>query len=147
MSTKERTQDIPSGGDGKAYFTLNGSRQDAFWIAKISGKVEPIVENKKPLGATMQQQAVRGLKGTGDMSYYNTTKEFIKAWRDYKNGGSVPEIELQYYSDSGTDVYDRVEVVMTGVIPASVPFGSLDDSSNDAQKMDTSFTFDDFDLI
>lgn len=147
MSTNVRLQDVPSGGDGKAYFTLNGTRQDAFLIAKISGKLEPIVENKKLLGAIMQQNAVRGVKGTGDMSYYNTSAAFIKAWRDYKNGGSVPKIELQYYSDSGTGVYDRVEVVMAGVIPASIPFGALDDSSTDAQKLDTSFTFDDFDVL
>ena len=140
-------QDVPSGGDGKAYFTLNGRRVDAFQIAKISGTLEPIIENKKFLGERMQQNAVRGAKGTGDMTYYNTSKEFIKAWRDYKNGGAVPDIDLQYYSDAGTGVYDRVEVTMSGVIPAKVPFGALDDSSNDAQKLDTSFTFDDFDVL
>ncbi len=147
MSKKVNLQDVPSGGDGKAYITLNGSRVAAFQIAKISGKVEPLTENKKFLGDRFQQTAVRGVKGTGDMSYYNTTSAFIKAWRNYKNGGSVPEIELQYYSDAKTGKYDRVEVIMTGVIPANVPFGTLDDSSADAQKLDTSFTFNDFDLV
>jgi hypothetical protein len=147
LSTKERLQDVPSGGDGKAYFTLNGNRLPAFLIAKISGTLEPLVENKKFLGDRFQQNAVRGVKGSGDMSYYNTTDEFIKAWRDYKNGGRVPDIELQYYSDAKTGEYDRVEVVMSGVIPEKIGFGALDDSSNDAQKMDTSFTFDDFDVL
>ncbi len=147
MSEKVNLQDVPSGGDGKAYITLDGSRVDAFQIAKISGKLEPTVENKKFLGERMQQSAVRGLKGSGDMSYYNTTKAFIKAWRAYKNGGDVPDISLQYYSDAETGEYDRVEVIMTGVLPASVSFGALDDSSTDAQKMDTSFTFNDFDLV
>ncbi|TQI69005.1 phage tail tube protein [Clostridium sp. KNHs216] len=144
---KQRLQDVPSGGDGKAYFNLNGSRLDAFRIAKITGKLEPIVEEKKFLGDRMQQHAVRGLKGTGDMSYYQVTAEFIKAWRDYKNGGDVPDIELQYYSDPETSNSERVEVVMTGAIPANIPFGALDDSSNDAQKLDTSYTFDDFDVL
>lgn len=144
---KERLQDVPSGGDGKAYFNLNGSRMDAFSIAKITGKVEPNVEEKKFLGDRMSQHAVRGLKGTGDMSYYNTSTEFIKVWRDYKNGGPVPDIELQYYSDAETSNSERIEVVMTGVIPANVPFGALDDNSNDSQKLDTSYTFDDFDVL
>lgn len=147
MSKKINLQDVPSGGDGKAYITLNGSRVDAFRIAKITGKLEPDVEEKKFLGERMSQHAVRGLKGTGDMSYYQLSATFIKAWREYKNGGSVPDIELQYYSDAGTKNSNRVEVVMTGVIPANIPFGALDDSSNDAQKHDTSFTFDDFDEI
>lgn len=147
MGEKINLQDVPSGGDGQAYITLNGNRTAAFKIAKISGKLEPVVENKKFLGERMQQSAVRGAKGSGDMSYYNTTKEFIKAWRDYKNGGKVPDISLQYYSGTDSGEYDRVEVIMTGVIPASIPFGTLDDSSNDAQKLDTSFTFNDFDLV
>lgn len=147
MSRKERLQDVPSGGDGKAYFTLNGNRLPAFLVAKITGKLEPNVEEKKFLGERMSQHAVRGAKGTGDMSYYNTSPEFIKAWRDYKNGGRVPDVELQYYSDAETSGSERVEVVMSGVIPANIPFGALDDSSNDAQKMDTSFTFDDFDVL
>lgn len=147
MSKKINLQDVPAGSDGKAYFTLDGSRVDAFQIAKITGKLEPNVEEKKFLGERMSQHAVRGLKGTGDLSYYNTSPEFIKAWRDYKNGGSVPEIELQYYSDAETRNSERIEVVMTGVIPANIPFGAMDDSSNDAQKLDTSFTFDDFDVL
>lgn len=145
--SKEKLQDIPSGHDGKGYLTLNGDRVDAFKIAKIEGRVEPIVENKQFLGERVQQNAVRGTKIAGDMSYYNVSKAFAKAWRDYKNGGSVPEIELQYYSDANTGNSDRVEVQMTGVIPEKVSFGALDDSSTDAQKMDTSFTANDFDVL
>jgi len=144
---KTRLQNLPTGHDGEAYITLNGNVVEAFKIAKIGGKLEPVVEEKQLLGQRMTQHAVRGLKGTGDISYYNTTDAFIRAYRNYKNGGSVPEITAQYYSDPGTSEYDRIEVTVTGVILASVMMGALDDSSTDAQKMDSSFTFDDFDLI
>lgn len=142
---KTRLQNLPTGHDGEAYITLGGNVVEAFKIAKISGKLEPVVEEKQLLGNRMTQHAIRGLKGTGDMSYYNTTDAFIKAYRNYKNGGAVPVITAQYYSDSGE--YKRIEVTLTGVILASVTTGALDDSSTDAQKMDSSFTFDDFDLI
>lgn len=144
---KTRLQNLPTGHDGEAYITLDGNIVEAFKIAKIAGKLEPVVEEKKLLGNRMTQHAIRGLKGTGDMSYYNTTDAFIKAYRDYKNGGAVPVITAQYYSDPGSGNYNRIAVTLTGVILASVTTGALDDSSTDAQKMDSSFTFDDFDLI
>lgn len=142
---KTKLGNLPSGHDGNAYITLNGRRQDAFKIAKISGKIEPIVEEKMFLGEKTQQHAARGLKISGDISYYQTTPALIKAMRDYKNGSSYPDISLQYYSDSPE--YDRVEVTLSDVILASVATGALDDSSTDAQKHDSSFTADDFDLI
>lgn len=142
---KTRLQNLPSGHDGEAYLNLNGNVVEAFKIAKVSAKLEPIVEEKQLLSNRIQQHAVRGLKGTGDLSYYNTTTALLKAYRTYKNGGSLPDITLQYYSDGG--VYDRVEVTLSGVILAAILMGTLDDSSTDAQKGDSSFTFDDFDLI
>jgi hypothetical protein len=142
---KTKLQNLPSGHDGNAYITINGTVQSAFKIAKIGGKMEPKVENKQFLGGTVEQNAVRGLKISGDMSYYQTTPVLIKAVRDYKNGGSFPDITLQYYSNSPE--YGRIETVLYGVIPASIFFGVLDDSSSDAQKHDTSFTANDFDLV
>lgn len=144
---KNNLQDIPSGHDGKAYFTLNEDRAEAFRIAKIEGRVETTKEDKTFLGSRAQQHAVRGINITGDLSYYNVSNTFAKAWRDYKNGGDVPDIELQYYSDAGTDNSERVEVQMTGVIPDKISFGMLDDSSTDAQKMDCTYTANDFDVL
>jgi len=144
---KDRLQDYFAGHDGAGYVTLNGSIVPAFSIAKITAKLEPVVENKQLLGTNMTQNAVRGLKGTGDLSYYHTTDAFIKAMRTYKNGGAFPDIKIQFYSDSASSQYDRIEVTLSNVIFASVGLGSVDDSSSDAQKLDTSFTFDDFDLV
>jgi hypothetical protein len=147
LSSELKVKDLPSGHDGKAYISLNGDRVDAFYIKKISAKLEPIVENSRPLGQRMTQNALRGLKGTGDLTYCNTTPAFIKAYRNYKNGGDAPDIDLQYYSDSPTDAFDRIEVSLSGVILANVGMGALDDSNDNAQTQDSTFTFDDFDLI
>ena len=144
---KIRLQDIPSGHDGEAYIRLNGSIVPAFKISKISAHTEAIVENRRFLNSMMEQNAQRGIKGAGDMTYYNTTAAFIKAMRDYKNGGSLPDISAQYYSDSKSSEYDRIGVTLSGVILANVGFGALDDGSDNAQTQDTSFTFNDFDLI
>lgn len=142
-----RVQDYFAGHDGKGYVYLNGNIVDAFTIAKITAKLEPVVENKQPLGSNMTQNAIRGLKGTGDMSYYHTTDALIKAMRAYKNGGAFPDITVQFYSGSENSTNDRIEVTLSNVIFATIGLGSLDDSSSDSQKLDTSFTFDNFDLV
>lgn len=143
---KTKLQDVFSGHDGEAYIRLNGSIVSAFKISKINAHTESIVENRRFLNEVMEQNALRGLKGAGDMTYYNTTPAFIKAMRNYKNGGAVPDISLQFHSDSDSSEYDRIGVTLSGVILANVGFGALDDGSDNAQTIDTSFTFNDFDL-
>jgi hypothetical protein len=144
---KYKLQDIPSGHDGKAYISINGERVEAFWIKAIEAKAEPIVDSIRPLGQVMTQNAIRGIKGTGNIEYYHTSKELLKAYRDYKNGGDAPEIDIQYYSDSPTGAFDRQEVFLSNVILASVGAGALDDTNDSAQTHKTTFTFDDFDII
>lgn len=147
MADEIRVQDFPSGHDGKAYINLNGDRVEAFWIKKINARLEPIVENSRPLGQRMTQNAVRGLAGKGDMTYCNATTAFLKAYREYKNGGDLPDVDLQYYSDAETGEYDRVEVSLSGVILATIGMGALDDSSDNTQTQDSAFTFDDYDIL
>lgn len=147
MANDIRVQNIPSGHDGKAYISLNGDRVEAFVIKKINARLEPVVENSRPLGQRMTQNALRGLAGKGDLTYCNTTTAFLKAMRSYKNGGDAPDIDLQYYSDADTGEYDRVEVSMAGVILATVGMGALDDSNDNMQTQDSAFTFDDFDIL
>lgn len=143
---KIRLKDVFSGHDGDAYIRVNGSIVPAFKIAKIDAHTEAVAENRRFLNEMMEQNALRGLKGAGNMTYYNTTPAFIKAMRDYKNGGDPPDISLQFYSAFKHDKKNRIGVTLSDVILANVGFGALDDGSDNAQTIDTSFTFNDFDL-
>lgn len=143
---KTRLQDVFSGHDGEAFIRLNGSIVSAFKISKVSAKLEAIVENRRFLNDMMEQSAQRGLKGSGDLTYYHTTPAFIRAMRNYKNGGAVPDVSLQFYADSEGSEYDRIGVTLSSVILANIGLVALDDSSDNAQTIDTSFTFNDFDL-
>ncbi|WP_101698107.1 phage tail tube protein [Clostridium minihomine] len=140
-----KLQNLPSGHDGQGYLRIKGQVVPAFKISKISAKVEAVVEAKQFLGERFEQNAVRGLKGTGDLTYYHTTPALIQAYRNYKNGSDFPNITLQYYSDNKEE--NRIEVTLSGVVLATVLMGTLDDSSTEAQKNESSFTFNDFDLI
>lgn len=143
---KMRLQDTFSSHDGDGYIRLNGSIVPAFKISKIDAHTEAIVENRRFLNNVMEQNATRGLKGAGNLTYYHTTDAFIRAMRDYKNGGAAPDILLQFYSNSKSSQYDRIGVTLMDVILANIGFGALDDGSDNAQTTDTSFTFNDFDL-
>lgn len=138
-------QNIPSGNDGNGYVTVGGRTLSAFRIAKISGQIEMIKDTQRFLENIFEQNAPRGLRGTGNLSYFNKTSALIEAIREYKNTGVYPEITIQYYSNSPQ--YGRQEVILTGVILDAISFGSLDNSSEAAQILETAFSFDDFDTI
>ena len=145
MSSKKRLQDLPSGGEGTGYLYLNGSIVKAFMLKKITPTVEGIVKNQKFLGERVESNAVRGIKITGDITYYNTSTKLKKAIRDYKNGtAEYPDLTVQYYAENAA--YGREEITLSGVILAKVPLGGLDDSSDDATTQESSFTAEDFDI-
>lgn len=142
---KMKLGNIPSGASGDGYIVLNGEVLAAFRLAKVSAQLEMSKESKRFLGERMTQNAVRGMAGKGNVTYYHTTSAFIKAMKDYQNGGAYPAITLQYNSKSPE--YGNCEVVLRGVILDTISFGALDDSSENAQQFDTAFSFDDFDIV
>lgn len=142
---KMKLGNIPSGASGDGYVILNGEVLGAFRLAKVSAQLEMSKESKRFLGERMTQNAVRGMSGKGNLTYYHTTSAFIKAMKDYQNSGAYPAITLQYNAQSSE--YGNCEVVLRGVILDTVSFGVLDDSSETAQQFDTAFSFDDFDIV
>lgn len=142
---KTKLQNIPSGHDGSGYVTLNGNVEAAFKITKISAQLDIAKETRRFLGERMAQSAIRGMAGTGNVSYAHTTSAFIKAMKEYQNTGKVPEITLQYYAENGE--VGRNEVVLRGVIMDSIMFGALDDSSDNVIINDSAFSFNDFDIV
>lgn len=142
---KTKLQNIPSGHDGTAYVTLNGNVEAGARITKVSAQLDITKETRRFLGERMVQSAIRGIAGTGNLSYSHTTSAFIKAMKEYHNTGKVPEITLQYYAENGE--VGRNEVVLRGVILDSVMFGALDDSSDNSIINDSAFSFNDFDIV
>jgi Protein of unknown function (DUF2001). len=137
-------QDIPAGRDGTGYMSLNGTIDEAFKIKIIKPKTEFTMQNQQFLGSNIEDNAVRGMKITGDLTYYNTSSKLKEAIRRYKNGGSYPDITIQYYSESAA--LGREEITLTGVKLATVPLGGLDDTSSDATVQESTFTANNFDF-
>lgn len=142
---KVKLQNIPAGHDGSGYVTMNGQVLAAFRLSKVSAQLEVVKESKRFLGERMTQNAVRGMSGSGNVTYYHTTSAFAKALKDYQNGADYPDITIQYYSENTER--GRSEVVLRGVILDTVSFGALDDSSDDSIINESAFSFDDFDIV
>lgn len=138
-------QGIPAGHSGKGYITINGRVEQALIIKSIKPKVEFTTQAQQFLGSNVEDNAVRGMKITGDLVYYNTSSALKEAARRYKNGGEYPVLTLQYYAE--TSALGREEITLSGVILATIPLGGLDDSSSDATTQESSFTANDFDLV
>ena len=141
---KKLLSGIPSGHDGDGYVTINGKVCAAFKISSVSAEVKVITEKRRFLGERMTQNAPRGMEGKGKIAYYHTTAALIDAMKNYREGGSYPNITIQYYSD-GDD--GRCEVVLRKVVIDSVSFGLIDDESDKAVINESGFSFDDFDVI
>ena len=142
---KERLAHIPSGHDGNGFISIDGKVIPAFKIAKVTAKLEAVKDSKRFLGDVMTQNVVRGLNGSGDISYYHKTAALIDAMKQYKETGVYPEITLQYYSESPSE--GRCEVILTGVVLDSTPFGALDDGSDTGQVSECPFPFADVVVI
>lgn len=142
---KVKLKNIPSGHDGNGYVTLNGRIHQAFIITKIDAGTEIIKDTRRFLGDRTEQNAPRGIKIAGNISYAHATSVMMEAIRDYKNGGDYPDITIQYYAEN--TARGRCEVVMTDVIIDNISFGMLDDSSDSPMIVDSVFTANDFDII
>lgn len=142
---KKRLQELPAGRDGEGYITVDGRVLNAFRITKVSARVEAKKDSRQFLGERMEQNAIRGMKGAGDLSYAHASGAFIQAMKEYKNTGVYPDITIQYYAEKAAT--GRCEVILTGVILDSVGFGELSDDSDSLIVNDSAFTFDDFDII
>ena len=141
---KKMLSGIPSGHDGDGYVTINGKVCAAFKISSVSAEVKVINEKRRFLGERMVQNAPRGMEGKGKVTYYHTTAALIDAMKNYREGHEYPNITIQYYADCDDG---RCEVVLRKVIMDSVSFGLVDDDSDEAIINESTFTFDDFDVI
>ena len=135
---------IPSGHDGDGYVTIDGKVCAAFKIASISAEVKVVSEKRRFLGERMEQNAPRAMSGLGKLTYYHTTSALMDAMKNYREGAAYPAITIQYhsYGDGG-----RCEVVLRRVVLNQVSFGRINDESDEAIINESSFTFDDFDII
>lgn len=149
MSKQNYTKisDLVTGNEGSAYITVDGENRHFFELSKIDASIEFTVIAKKLLGHRMKQHKVVGAEGKGTISMYNVSPAALAIYNQYIKEGKTPEISIQTTNEDTGSTIGRRTVVMRSCILAKVPVVYLDDESEDLNKFDTDFTFDDLDDI
>ncbi|MBQ6833570.1 MAG: phage portal protein [Lachnospiraceae bacterium] len=142
-----KISDLVTGNEGSAYITVDGENRHFFELSKIDASIEFTVIAKKLLGHRMKQHKVVGAEGKGSLSIYNVSPAALEIYNRYIKEGKTPEISIQTTNEDTSSTIGRRTVVMRHCILAKVPVAYLDDESEDLNKVDTDFTFDDLDDI
>lgn len=145
MGAYTKISDLVTGSEGSAFITIDGQNRYFFELSKIEANIEFTVIAKKLLGHRMKQHKVVGAEGKGSMSIYNVSPAALAIYQQYVKEGKVPQISIQTMNEDTGSTIGRRTVTMRNIILAKVPVAYLDDESEDLNKMDTDFTFDDVD--
>lgn len=145
MSKYTKISDLVSGNEGSAYITIDGQNRYFFELSKLEANIEFTVIAKRLLGHRMKQHKVVSAEGKGNMSIYNVSPAALAIYNQYVKDGKTPHISIQTTNEDTGSTIGRRTVVMRNIILAKVPVAYLDDESEDLNKMDTDFTFDDVD--
>lgn len=137
-----RLADTISSHEGKAFVTIDGSNRELFEVSNLRAQLDMIVTSKRMLGNRMTQHKVTGAEGTGSMTTYFMNSQVLKQAIAYLKSGNYKPLTLQVYNEDAQSTIGKQEVVMTGVILATIPVTALDDGSDDPITFDTDFTFD-----
>lgn len=140
-----KISDLVTGVEGSAYITVDGENRYFFELAKIDANIEFTVIAKRLLGHRMKQHKIVSAEGKGSMSIYNVSPAALAIYQQYVKDGTTPQISIQTTNEDSSSTIGRRTVVMRNVILAKVPVAYLDDESEDLNKSDMDFTFDDVD--
>lgn len=145
MGAYTKISDLVTGSEGSAFITMDGENRYFFELSKIEANIEFTVIAKKLLGHRMKQHKVVGAEGKGSMSIYNVSPAALAIYQQYINEGKTPQISIQTVDEDTGSTIGRRTIVMRDVILAKLPVAYLDDESEDLNKTETDFTFDDVD--
>ncbi|MCP3773657.1 Phage tail tube protein [Paenibacillus tianmuensis] len=136
-----RARDTISGQEGRAYATINGNKEEMFYVKKLEAKVEKEKAEIKALGRRGTQSKAKGWKGTGSMTIYYITTLFRDLMREYMVNGRDTYFDITVSNEDPSSSVGMQTVIIKNVNLDSVIMASLDTGS-DALEEEIAFTFD-----
>ncbi|MBP3037987.1 phage tail tube protein [Bacillaceae bacterium Marseille-Q3522] len=141
-----KAKDIISGQEGTAFATINGRNVEMFYVRAIEATVEKQKSEVKTLGKRGTQHKTTGWTGSGSMTIYAVTSEFIQMAIDYVKNGVDTYFDIKTTNSDPTSSIGRQTVVLLDVNLDSIPIVNLD-TDTEFLEQDLDFTFDDLDLL
>ncbi|MCM3268172.1 phage tail tube protein [Paenibacillus elgii] len=134
-------RDTISGQEGRAYATINGNKEEMFYVKKLEAKVEKEKAEIKALGRRGTQSKAKGWKGTGSMTIYYITTLFREIMNEYMVSGKDTYFDITVTNEDPSSSVGMQTVIIKNVNLDSVIMASLDTGS-DTLEEEISFTFD-----
>lgn len=138
--------DTISGQEGKATAKINGEIRDMFYIKTLEATVEKNKQEVRTLGKRGVQHKTTGWSGTGSMTIYYVTSEFVKMAKDYVKNGVDTYFTITIENNDPTSSIGKQITTLFNVNVDSIPVAKLD-VEDAVLEADLDFTFDDLDLL
>lgn len=138
--------DTISGQEGKATAKINGEIKDMFYIKTLEATVEKNKQEVRTLGKRGVQHKTTGWSGSGSMTIYYVTSEFVRMAKDYIKNGVDTYFTVTVENNDPTSSVGKQVTTLFNVNVDSIPVAKLDVEDN-VLEADLDFTFDDLDLL
>lgn len=138
--------DTISGQEGKATAKINGEIRDMFYIKSLEATVEKNKQEVRTLGKRGVQHKTTGWSGTGSMSIYYVTSDFIRMAKEYIKNGVDTYFTVTVENNDPTSTIGKQVTTLFDVNVDSIPVAKLD-VEDAVLEADLDFTFDDLDVL
>jgi hypothetical protein len=138
--------DTISGQEARAYITINGRNEEAFYAKKLESKVTKEKAKIKTLGKRGTQNKAKGWEGAGTLTVYYVTSLFRELMIQYIKTGKDSYFDITVTNEDPTSSVGAQTVVLKDCNFDEVSM-ALFDVEADALEEDMAFTFEDVDLL
>jgi len=138
--------DTISGQEGKATAKIGNEIKDMFYIKTLEATVEKNKQEVRTLGKRGVQHKTTGWSGSGSMTIYYVTSEFVRMAKDYIKKGVDTYFTVTVENNDPTSTVGKQTTTLFNVNVNSIPVAKLD-VEDAVLEADLDFTFDDLDLI
>lgn len=141
-----RAGDTISGQEGKATAIINGEVKDMFYIKTLEATVEKNKVEVRTLGKRGVQHKTTGWSGTGSMTIYYVTSDFLKMAQNYIKNGVDTYFTITIENNDPTSTIGTQTVTLFDVNINSIPITKVS-VEDEVLETDLDFTFQDMDVI
>jgi len=141
-----RAGDTISGQEGKATAIINGQVRDMFYVKTLEATLEKNKLEVRTLGKRGVQHKTTGWSGSGSMTIYYVTSEFLNMANNYVKNGVDTYFTITIENHDPTSTIGTQTVSLFNVNLDAIPVGKLS-VEDEVLETDMDFTFDDLDVI
>lgn len=141
-----RAGDTISGQEGKATAIINGEVRDMFYVKTLEATVEKQKLEVRTLGKRGVQHKTTGWMGSGSMTIYYVTSEFVNMAKNYVKNGVDTYFTITIENHDPTSTIGTQIVTLFDVNLDAIPITKVS-VEDEVLECDMDFTFHDMDVL